>query len=159
VTLFVGVLALAAGVRSLITGVAEPDYVLIFNGVAHGRTLEMLLAFSLAIAFGGVAVFCFGLAWRHRREHGWLDMTKLTGLAIVATFGLAGFLLLFGNVGKMLTNEGDLTVWSSPFSHPSAMVVPDWTLSAVVLAGSAGPLLLLVLWCWIGLRSWKTRKP
>ena len=86
-----------------------------------------------------------------------LVMKKLTRLAIIATCGLAAFLFLFAHVGKALTNQGDLTVWTPPFSH-RLILVPDWMWPAVILASTAGPIVLLVLWGFVGLRSWKARK-
>jgi integral membrane sensor domain MASE1 len=86
-----------------------------------------------------------------------LVMKMLTRLAIIATCGLAAFLFLFAHVGKALTNQGDLTMWSPPFSH-RVILVPDWMWPATILAATAGPLLLLVLWGAVGLRNWKARK-
>jgi hypothetical protein len=69
-TLVVGVLALAAAVWSLISGMAEPYDVMIVNDVAisGGGAYGMLMGFSLAISFGAVAAFCFVLAWKHRQD-------------------------------------------------------------------------------------------
>ena len=84
-------------------------------------------------------------------------MKILTRFAIIATCGLAGFLFLFAHVGKALTNQGDLTLWRPPFSH-RVIQVPEWMWSATILGATAGPLILLVLWGSVGLRSWKARK-
>jgi hypothetical protein len=68
-TLVVGVLALAAAVWSLISGMAEPYDVMIVNDVTiSGGAYGMLMGFSLAVSFGAVAAFCFVLAWKHRQD-------------------------------------------------------------------------------------------
>ena len=84
-------------------------------------------------------------------------MKKLTRVAIIATCGLAAFLFVFAHVSKTLTTGGDFTLWQPPFSQ-RIIPVPDWMWPAVILAATAGPLVLLVLWGAVGFRSWKTRR-
>jgi len=84
-------------------------------------------------------------------------MKKLTRLAIIATCGLAAFLFLFAHVSQTLTTGGDFTLWQPPFSH-RVIRVPDWMWPAVLLTSTVGPLVLVVLWGVVGLRSWQTRK-
>jgi hypothetical protein len=68
-TLLVGVLALAAAVWSLISGMAEPYDVMILNDVAvEGRAQGMLMGFSLAIFFGAIAALSFAVAWKYRQD-------------------------------------------------------------------------------------------
>jgi hypothetical protein len=67
--LVVGILALAAAVWSLISGMAEPYDVMIVNDVVvGGGGSGMLMGFFLAILFGAVAALSFAVAWKHRQD-------------------------------------------------------------------------------------------
>jgi len=83
-------------------------------------------------------------------------MKKLTRLAIFATCGLVLFLFFTNNLALALTTQGEFVMWRPPFSDRSR-VVPDWTWGTVHLGDAAGVLIVAVLWCSVGLRTWRFR--